>query len=477
MKKRVFSLAIVLMMLVSIPMQALAASHEVGDFEGMQNVFTTDSDAEVTVNLTNDITWTDSLTAGAGQTYTIHGNGHSMSDVNLTGQGTVNIEADLTVENAYSALSVNGVFNQETGEISEGPVVTVTGDVQGLLVGDSTVTIDGNVYGKDGQAPDAEGNLASGTMSEPGGFSDGAHAVQAEDCTITITGDVAGGNAYGSYGYGGVGLNVSNSTVTVGGNVTGGSVTADPTVQDEGGSLGHHAIVVHYASNITVGGNVTGGSTNGDNGIGGDAVRYEAFPESMRASDDCGSVTINGTAAGGTGGSTGDNAADGAAIRVGNFTNPDKTLVAEDMPEINIGQISGGAEAIEISGFAEETAAAIKESILSSRTNAAPAVPAAAPVEIEITVEGGESVRVTLTMADGVATVDIGEEELDRILTDLEKHPVIDCSSVQGLTELRIKMAVLQAILDVAGRLEVKFPGGSVIVDEVGEGEYTVIKL
>lgn len=89
-----------------------------------------------------------------------------------------------------------------------------------------------------------------------------------ENATVTVNGDVTGGDSMGTFGYGGDGVIAEDeSTVTVNGNVTGGSVTADPTVQGEI-SLGGDAVCVESDATVTVNGNVTGG----ENGTAGAAI-------------------------------------------------------------------------------------------------------------------------------------------------------------------------------------------------------------
>ena len=57
MKRRIISLMIAMLLILGMPLQALAATHDAEDFAGVQNVFATDTDAEVVVNLKQDITW------------------------------------------------------------------------------------------------------------------------------------------------------------------------------------------------------------------------------------------------------------------------------------------------------------------------------------------------------------------------------------------------------------------------------------
>lgn len=149
-----------------------------------------------------------------------------------------------------------------------------------------------------------------------------------ENATVTVNGDVTGGDSMGTFGYGGDGVIAEDeSTVTVNGNVTGGSVTADPTVQGEI-SLGGDAVCVESDATVTVNGNVTGGDTNGYGGIGGAGILLaaeetmaepmaegpmaeEPMDDSSEAPEATGSVTVDGTVSGGTGG---ENGTAGAAI-------------------------------------------------------------------------------------------------------------------------------------------------------------------
>ena len=124
MKKFRFILALVLVltMVLSTPLMAMAATHEAYGSDDIYNAFETDTDDEVIINMKNDIVmdYGDTLYSNEGQNYTINGNGNTLSDVVIDGAGNVAIDADITSENNYAALIVGGEAN-----------VTVTGDVTG----------------------------------------------------------------------------------------------------------------------------------------------------------------------------------------------------------------------------------------------------------------------------------------------------------------------------------------------------------
>lgn len=80
--------------------------------------------------------------------------------------------------------------------------------------------------------------------------------------TITVTGDIIGGNSVGVYGYGGDGIVAGTGEdelrITVNGDVKGGDVDADPTVDGET-SLGGSGIRVESGNvDLTVNRVLTG---------------------------------------------------------------------------------------------------------------------------------------------------------------------------------------------------------------------------
>ena len=311
MKKFRFILALVLVltMVLSTPLMALAKSWDVTDSAGVENAFATDTDDEVIINMQNDIVMENSVVANEGQNYTINGNGNTIADVMIGGEGSVEINADVTSEVNSAAMEVYDA---------------------------ASVTVNGDVTGKSGNPDDVD-------YSDPMAYSDGDAGVYAYDqAEITINGDVSGGNGYGTYGYAGDGVYAEDEAkVTVNGNVTGGSVTADPEVEayynEEydyySNAYAGDGVEAEDEATVIVTGDVTGGSTNGDMGNGGYGVyadggsHYDEYGEFV---SEIPSVTVGGDVTGGnaTNGTAGDGvfAADLAKVEVdGSVTGGDAT--------------------------------------------------------------------------------------------------------------------------------------------------------
>lgn len=263
MKKFRFILALVLVltMVLSTPLMALAKSWDVTDSAGVENAFATDTDDEVIINMQNDIVMENSVVANEGQNYTINGNGNTIADVMIGGEGSVEINADVTSEVNSAAMEVYDA---------------------------ASVTVNGDVTGKSGNPDDVD-------YSDPMAYSDGDAGVYAYDqAEITINGDVSGGNGYGTYGYAGDGVYAGDEAkVTVNGNVTGGSTNSDMGnggygVYADGDSYyDEYGEFVSVIPSVTVGGDVTGG--NATNGTAGDGV----------IADDLAKVEVDGSVTGG----------------------------------------------------------------------------------------------------------------------------------------------------------------------------------
>lgn len=264
--------------------------------------------------------------------------------------------------NAYldSSVTVEGDVGGFV-DAFDGGSVTVGGDVgDGVWVGsDSEVTVGGNVDGSvsaygsanvtvDGDVSGTDGDPDSVDYSDPYGYSDGGMGVYAdEEATVTVGGNVSGGDAYGSFAYGGTGVAASgNATVTVGGNVSGGNVTADPETETENWSMGGTAIQMSSTATVTVGGNASGGDTNGYDGVGGNGILviYESGEEP-------GSVTVAGDVTSGAG------EQEGSGIVLYNNSEA-------EAPEI----VLGSCDTIEGYGFTEEELAQIKADIEANLT-------------------------------------------------------------------------------------------------------------
>lgn len=350
MKKR-FAAIMAVTLALSMPVTATAAIWEdVNDYDKLSQAFG-DTEAEVHIILSGNISNDngETLVSGSGQQYTIDGKDYTLTDIKLAGDGDVVINADITgsedgigletsetvavtvngdIEAGYQALyakedsnvEVNGNISSEyddavnardnaqvsvTGNIEavegvgidtgDNAQVSVTGNIRGGAGYDgidaddnSQVTVIGDVYGGSGNAPDADGNLDYGNMSDSDGYSDGGSGIEAsESAKVSVDGSVYGGDAYGTYGYAGNGIIAEdNATVNVTGDVVGGNQIADPDVDADGTyGLAGDAIYMSNMPNITVGGDVIGGNASGQEAYAGRGVLIE-LTRSVEGNDD-----------------------------------------------------------------------------------------------------------------------------------------------------------------------------------------------
>ncbi|MBQ2289028.1 MAG: hypothetical protein II251_10080 [Lachnospiraceae bacterium] len=378
MKKRKFLTTFIAGTLaLSLSVSATAATWDnVDDYDKLSNAFQ-DTEAEVRIILSGNITNESAgmLTANIGQTYTIDGKEYTLTDVYFGGAGDVIVNADINGSEYEAALNtydsvnvtVNGYVsgqldgidandqsvvkvNGNVGSKEEDAIdaddkanVTVNGNVygghgaDGVDASDDTVVmVKGDVYGGDGLAPDEDGNLYAGTMSDPDGFSDGGAGVEAdENAQVKVDGNVYGGDAYGTYGYAGGGIEAEDAAkVVVSGNVAGGDQIADPNVTpnivDEGtdyeymtSGRGGDGVYMMATSDVTVGGDVTGGNASGQGAVAGGGAYIELTltanvsrdpetGESVTKKNTPGQLTVKGTITAGD--STGKNGEDGAAL-------------------------------------------------------------------------------------------------------------------------------------------------------------------
>lgn len=411
-RRKLVALAIAVLMIMLIPATAFAATHEdVDTWDKLQAAFA-DTDADVTIILTGDITTLGALQTGKGQTYVINGEEYILKDVRLVGAGEVEINAEVqrdsqaqalrvtedvqvtvngdvksdgsmgagviadgnsktsingtvdggdigvasgekasvevkgdvsgamvgTVSEGESSVQINGDVSangvgvgadqsgkvEVTGNVTGGEAgiitdddasVKVTGDVKASDVpdgttdqngagvgvdasGNSTVVVDGNVSG-------GNGNESTANMTAPDGYSDGGIGVYAQEkANVNVTGNVKGGDAAGTFAYAGDGVVAEDqSTVTVGGDVKGGDVKADPEVGAEGyESIGGNGVVMAPKANVTVGGNVKGGDTSGDKGIAGQGAIVYSLDKADPDNEDAepGKLVVMGTVEGGS---------------------------------------------------------------------------------------------------------------------------------------------------------------------------------
>ena len=352
------ALLVALVLLVLMPTTAFAATHEnVDTWEKLQAAFA-DTDADVTIILTGDITALSDLEAKLGQTFVINGQAYTLKDVSLYGAGSVEINAALSNENNddalkaggqvqvtvngdvtsdYDGISANGeagvtvngnITVEEDGiEARESSNVTVNGNIAGESDGvrafdESTVNVTGDVTGKEDQGIEAgdkanvtvTGNVSAGdggveaedqsTVKVDGNVTGGV--VASNDSKVHVTGDVAGASGNPDevdmahptdYSDGETGVTAKNNAqVTVDGNVTGG---------DAFGTYGYagDGVEARDQSNVTVGGNVSGGNVTADPSV--DAYEYDEgeYDNSIAGNgvvmDATANVTVGGDVTGG----------------------------------------------------------------------------------------------------------------------------------------------------------------------------------
>ena len=329
------ALLVALVLLVLMPTTAFAATHEnVDTWEKLQAAFA-DTDADVTIILTGNITALGDLEAKLGQTFVINGQAYTLKDVSLYGAGSVEINAALSNENnddaliAYekvhvtvngdvtssddgistygeSSVTVNGdiTVGEDGVEARDGSNVEVNGNITGESDGvrafdESTVTVTGDVTGKEDQGIEAEGT-ADVTVS--GNVFGGSDGIDAEgQANVSVSGNVSSDET---------GITSTNeSTVKVDGNVTGGVVASNDSKVHVTGDVagasgnpdevdmahptdysdGETGVTAKNNAQVTVDGNVTGGDAFGTYGYAGDGV--EARDQS--------NVTVGGNVSGG----------------------------------------------------------------------------------------------------------------------------------------------------------------------------------
>lgn len=339
--KRIFSFVIVLTLLVSISTGAFAASYTASSYEELKTAFADASGEDVDIDLTANVMIIDYLTAKDGIKYTIGTENDSiLYGAKFNGNGEVEVNADITsVDGLYTKGDVtvtvngdisttyiaNGVCAEDNstvtvnGDISAGcdgvhargnSTVTVNGDVSGAWNGVdaedySNVTVNGNVAAKDADPSKVD-------LTDPRDYEDACTGIYAAgNSTVSVTGNVTGGKAYGNRGEGGEGIAAEDSaSVTVGGNVSGGDVSTgklNVAIYYSGGGDG---ICMDSGATVTVGGNVLGGSSDGLNGEGGHGVKIIA-----KDGVDEGCLYIGGSVSNGTGGS----GIDGAGLKISEY--------------------------------------------------------------------------------------------------------------------------------------------------------------
>ena len=339
-KHRFWSAALAMALTAMLPLTALAKQwNDVDSWEKLSDAFE-DTDADVTIVLTGDIQFADSLTAKEGQTYVINGREYTLTDVEFYGKGAVEINADVDNKDNGTALDVTDAKVTVNGNVTSDhdaldaygeADVTVngnaTGDHDGVYAsGEANVTVNGNVdagrkgvYGKDESKITVNGNVDAGDTgvdarddasvkvdgnvtgkdyeADPSAsFSAGSVGVEAsENATVEVTGDVKGGNITGEAVVGGEGVHAfDESKVTVGGNVTGGNADG------ENKAVAGSGIVMDSTANVSVGGDAKGGNAKaGQYATGGSGVIILCLNANDRRDADAYSngeqIIINGT--------------------------------------------------------------------------------------------------------------------------------------------------------------------------------------
>ena len=345
--------AIVLSIIITIgliPITAMAeyseaATYEdVNSFAELQQAFE-DTAAQVRIIITGNIVNEngDKLTAASGQSYKVEGNGYILTDIIIGGSGNVVIDADLEGENEYALttkdevtitvngniygkqhdgidandktkVTVNGNVKSDEGDaldMDDYAEVTVYGDshggngADGIDASDNTKAIVyGDVYGGSGKEPDADGNLSSGNINDPQGYSDGGNGVEADkNAIVYVYGNAHGGNGYGTYAYAGSGIDAMDyAKVSVTGDTVGGNLITNPEVvpDKETDPDGNEYTLVGYTgdgiymsstADVTVGGDAIGGDSNVREGVAGRGVFVE-LALSADVSDEGGTIHV-----------------------------------------------------------------------------------------------------------------------------------------------------------------------------------------
>lgn len=284
MKRRMLALLTAMLLILGAPLQVLAATHDVSDFEGVENAFLTDTDEEVTVNLTNNITWEYSLGVNEGQNYTVNGNGNDIAgNVGFYGDADVTVNADI-VDGSLTAM--------------DGADVTLNGDISGdsgIYVYDSSATVNGDVTI---EAEEGQGYIETyeGELTVNGDVST-TNGIGASDATVVIDGNVkADGyvNAYNSdFSVSGdvaaTNVGADNADLAIVGNLTGEYLSGYNSDMTVDGNVDAENVYVDESSTLSIEGNVTASNVtawNSDLTIVGDVDAF-VYAESS-------SVTVNG---------------------------------------------------------------------------------------------------------------------------------------------------------------------------------------
>lgn len=359
---KLVALAIAVLMTMLIPATAFAATHEdVDTWDKLQAAFA-DTDADVTIILTGNITTLGALQTGKGQTYVINGEEYILKDVRLVGEGEVEINAEVQRDGQAQALrvtddvqvTVNGDVKSEgsmgagviadgnsktsiNGTVDGGDIgvvsgdkasVEVKGDVSGTMVGtvsegESSVQINGDVSANGAGVVAGE----SSQVEVTGNISGGQIGTSAEgSASVTVKGDVTGGSAAV------VGSEQSKTEVT--GNVAGGQVTEPEIDQVQGAG-------VYADGEATV--NVTGNVTGGNVADSADGQSADLKGGTGVIAQENSNVKVDGNVTGGNGSaaSLGDTVSDDDSYSDGGYG-----MIAGDQSKVEVtGNVTGGDSA------------------------------------------------------------------------------------------------------------------------------------
>ena len=241
-KTRILSLALAVLFLATLPMTALAATHDIANRDDMYEAFANDTDANVILNVVNpDDGYLDMesnvLVTNEGQTYTLNSNSYILYNLSFAGAGTVIINADNDLVGDYDgsgdalsaqedvSVTVNGDLSAADDGVSASTsgTVTINGDIysedQGVAAHeDSTVVVNGDIAsGDEGiDANDTSNVTVNGNIhAYANGYVDSGDAVEASDhAIVTVNGNVLSDEEDGIDADG-------SAQVTVTGNVSG----------------------------------------------------------------------------------------------------------------------------------------------------------------------------------------------------------------------------------------------------------------
>ena len=509
--KRIFSILMVLALMFSLSVSALAADYTAATFEDMQTAFADSSGEDVNINVTADIAFNDTLEAKEGIAYTIGTQNNSvLNGAQFSGSGEVevnmNLEGDdcvpLTTSGEVS-VTVNGDITSEFDGIyvQDNSSVTVTGDIvsgeTGIYAsGEGSVMVTGDVTGGAEGVIATENSCVEVTGNVTGMDYEGIYSL--DESKVVVQGDVIGGNAgvfalgtssvtvYGDvagedgdpdsvdysdgedYSDGGDGVVAyGSSTVKVTGNVSGG---------DSYGTYGYGGIGINVAgaAQVTVDGDVTGGNVTADpntvgrTSLGGDAIYLDNESGDLNAT-----VVVGGNATGGN--TNGDDGVGGSGIYIyyaDSATAGSVTVVGN----VTAGEASAanGTDGYGIAIYAYEDAAAIPFITVCSYDSVG-------CYPEELLEKFMKSIVETGLVGEAIATL---EGNVDRFWNDVERQIRAaekgDEITVDAGKRTTMPAFIMDAIEECEVILTIEWDGGEdIVIEEAYQGdvEYTIFYL